>query len=60
MMLDPGSRPPRQLQDPRNHSYKRAMTLLFLPILFELLSNVVSEALLTRRLGSWFVLRSHQ
>ena len=26
----------------------------------ELLSNVVSEALLTRRLGPWFVLRSHQ
>ncbi len=42
MMLDPGSRPPRQLQDPRNHSYKRAMTLLFLPILF-----LVSCALMT-------------
>jgi hypothetical protein len=42
MMLDPGSRPPRQLQDPRNHSYKRALTLLFLPILF-----LVSCALMT-------------
>ncbi len=26
----------------------------------ELLSNLVSEALLTRRLGPWFFLRSHQ
>ena len=42
MMLDPVSRPLRQLRDPRNHSYKRAMTLLFLPILF-----LVSCALMT-------------
>ena len=42
MMLDPVSRPPRQLRDPRSPSYKRAMALLILPILF-----LVSCALMT-------------